>query len=193
MHLNEGDIGGTNFLATLTALKERVFNTPSSKIYTLIFLSDGGDNQWEAATSESKQKIQQEILAALPDPQQFSLQFFAIGLGGLTPKDIPRVSLNGQPVQSALNPILLQAMAKHLNGVYDQANQWTAWSLSSDIIERMGQDPLMTAKDIQMQELQLRALRQGNMLSDLYFQIPLGMAILFYILNLLLPETEHRS
>jgi Ca-activated chloride channel homolog len=193
LQINGNGVAGTNFVSVLKSLQERVFNVSSSKMYTLVLFSDGGDNAWEAATEQAKQTIKQEILDALPNPQQFFIQFFAVGMGDLNPQVIPRVSLNGQPVKSALNSVLLKAMAQQLNGTYDQASQWTAWNLSNEIVERMGQDPLMTEEEIKSKERQFSTVQQNEMLSDLYFQIPLGIAILFYLLNLLLPDVERHA
>lgn len=192
LQINEGEGEGTDFFNSLSSFQNKVFKNPSSKIYTLIFLSDGGDNKWEEADRENRPQIEQKILNSLFLSQPFSFQFFAVGLGDLKPEVIPNVSLKGKAVKSALNPFLLKAMADHLKGVYYQANQWSSWDLAHAIIEKMGKDPLIKGEEEKKyrNDNQLQLLE--NLTSDLYFQIPLSCALIFYILNLALPDVEKK-
>jgi len=193
LQLNEGEVGGTQFLDVFNTLNQKVFNKPSPKLYSLIILSDGGDTSFEQATKQTQSALQQKILSAFPPSDQFSIQLFTIGMGKLTPQVIPRVKFNSQPVKSALNPLLLKALAEQEKGGYYQASEWTPWSLAVEIIEKIGQDPVVTQTPFAAQERQVKLAQKGDLLSDLYFQIPLGVALLFYLFNLLLPDVERQK
>lgn len=190
--LNAGDVGGTNFQKVLQSLTNKLFTYPSMKLMTLILLSDGGDNQIESSTGEMRQKAEQAIIDALPNPQQFFIQSFIIGIGGSTPQPIPHVSKNNQPVESTLLPAILQLIATYLKGSYETASQWSSWSLSTHIVEQIGEDPLIKPEELLNSDKQMTLNGQSLIQSDLYFQIPLGVALLFYCLNLLLPEVEKK-
>lgn len=189
LHVDEGDVGGTNLAAILTTLQQQAFPQPSSKRYTLVLLSDGGDTAWESAKSQAKEKIEKVILNALPSAQDFHLRLFTIGMGSLTPQAIPKVSFEGKPVLSALEPILLEKLAAKNQGKYYMAQKWTSWELAEELFTQMNK-ALETESSLAGTERQVANVRQEDVLSDLYYQIPLGIVLLLYLLNLLLPDVR---
>lgn len=189
LHLDEGDVGGTLFAPVLTALKQQAFPEPSPKRYTLIMLTDGGDTQLESLQGEALEKEKQSILTAISNPQQLHLRLFTIGLGSSQPQTIPHVSSNGQPVLSQQEPEILKQLAAAERGKYYNAQEETSWDLSQDIIAQMGNDPLTTQQDYQG-ERQVAKVKREDIIVDLYYQIPLGLALVFYLMNLLLPDVR---
>lgn len=189
LHIDEGDVGGTNLASILIALQQQAFPQPSSKRYTLILLSDGGDTQWEQAKDQAKKQVEQAILKAIPPTQDFHLRLFTIGMGSLTPQAIPHVTFEGKPVLSALEPTLLEKLAAEGNGLYYMSQKWTSWELAEELITQMSKQtengtPLSEA------ERQVANVNREDILSDLYYQIPLGIVLLLYMFNLLLPDVR---
>jgi Ca-activated chloride channel family protein len=187
LHIDEGDIGGTRFAPVLTSLKQQAFPTPSPKRYSLIMLTDGGDNQLEKLKGEAQEQARQAILSAISNPQQSHLRLFTVGLGSLKPQPVPNVTFEGKPVLSKLEPEILQQLAKQERGKYYMANEWTSWDLAHELIAQMGEDELLEEHGPQ-KERQVASINQEDILVDLYYQIPLGLALLFYFLNYLLPD-----
>jgi Ca-activated chloride channel family protein len=190
LHLDEGDVGGTSFAAALESLSEGAFQKPSLKHYSVIFLSDGGDNQLDLLQGREREEEVKRIINAIPDPAQFNIRFYTVGIGSSKRQQIPHVTNEeGKPVESALEPEILEQLAKRNRGKYYQADQWSSWSLSREIASQIGQDPLISAQDGRPAR-QVTSIKQEDLIFDLYYQIPLGMALLFFFLNLLLPDVR---
>lgn len=192
LHVDEGDVGGTRFLPVLTALKEQAFPNPSSKRYTVIMLSDGGDTKLESLTGEAQEKEKQAILNVIPNPQQLHLRLFTVGLGLLKPHSIPHVTLNGKPVSSKLEPEILQQLAIHERGKYYMAEEWTSWDLAQELMARIEENGFQNSQALQA-ERKVEAIKKEDVIVDLYYQIPLGLGILFYFLNFLLPDVHQKE
>lgn len=191
LHINQGDIGGTAFAPILTALREESFPEKSEKHYTILLLSDGGDTQLENSSQANRKKIEDSILNALPDPNAFHLQLFAVGIGSLKPQKIPKVTYEGKPVFSQLQPDILKQLAHRGRGNYYQAENWTSWDLAQELIVRMNENKGFHSQKSQESQ---KTLNEGSeeMIVDDYYQIPLGLALLFYWLNLILPDVRRR-
>jgi len=190
LHIDQGDVGGTRFAPVLTALKKQAFPEPSSKHYTVIVLTDGGDTQLEALNGEAREKEKQAILNAIPNPEQLHLRLLTIGLGSTKPQPIPHVTYNGKPVLSKLEPEILQQLAAQERGKYYMAEEWTSWDLAQQILTQIKRDDWGNTPGTQG-EREVSAVKKEDVIVDLYYQIPLGLAILFYLLNLLLPDVRH--
>lgn len=189
LHIDQGDVGGTRLAPVLTALKQQVFPTPSTKSYTLILLSDGGDTQLETLTGEALEKEKESIITALPNPEQFHLRLFAIGIGSLKPQSIPNVTFNGKPVMSQLDPAILQELAEHEGGKYYMAEKWSSADLTQELMKNIqaNHSPDSQGTD---RERQVTAAPKEDIITDLYYQIPLALVLFFYFLNLLLPDVR---
>ena len=189
LHIDQGDVGGTRFVPVLTALKQQAFPLPSQKRYSVIMLTDGGDTQLEALKGEAQEKERQAILAAIPHPQQFHLRLFTVGLGSLKPQPIPNVTFNDKPVLAKLEPDILKQLAAQKRGKYYMGEEWTSWDLAQELISQMGEDDFIEQQESQ-KEREVAAVNKEDILVDLYYQIPLGLALLFYFLNVLLPDVR---
>lgn len=189
LHINEGDVGGTRFAPVLAALKQQAFPEPLPKRYTVIMLTDGGDTQLEALKGEAREKEKQAILTAIENPQQLHLRLLTVGLGSLKPQPIPNVSSGGKPVLSALEPDILEQLAARERGTFFKAEDFSLWDLSQNIVAQIGKDPLVEQQDFKG-ERQVAKVKREDILIDLYYQIPLGLALLFYLLNFILPDVR---
>ncbi len=190
LHLDEGDVGGTDFAAILSDLKQEILPQPSSKSYTLIMLTDGGDNLLEI--KEGTSLARERILNALPNPQEFHFRLLTIGIGGLKPQPIPNVLFEGKAVFSQLHPKILKELAAKTRGIYYQATEWTSWDLAQEILKQIKEDLDATIQEKKV-ERKVVDINKEEMIVDLYYQFPLGLAIFFYCLNLLLPDVRFLS
>lgn len=189
LHIDEGDVGGTRFAPILKSLQEQAFPDPSPKQYTVFMLTDGGDTQLETLKGEARELAKQAILNAIKDPQKFHLRLFTIGIGSLKPTAIPHVDEGGKPVLSKLEPEILEELAERDRGKYVMAGEWTSWDLAQELKREMGEDPLIYPQG-SSSDRQFSTADQKKIVVDWYFQIPLGLALLFYAINLLLPDVR---
>lgn len=189
LQIDQGDVGGTRLAPILTTLKQQAFPEPSFKHYTIFMLTDGGDTQLETLTSNAQEQEKQAILTALPNPQQFHIKLFTIGLGSLKAQSIPNVTSNGKPVLSKLDPDILQLLAEHEQGKYYMAEKWTSWNLAQELVTEMNEKDLSDLQGTKT-ERKVAAFNKEDVIVDLYYQIPLGLVLLFYFLNLLLPDVR---
>lgn len=185
LHINEG---GTRFVPVLSALKKEAFPEISSNYYTMIMLTDGGDTQLEALKGEAQEREKQAILAAIPNPQQLHVRLLTVGLGALQPQPIPHVTFDNQQVLSKLEEGILKQLAAQQRGLYYKAQEWSSWDLARELVTQI--DHTVVESHGASPERQVIALKKEDVIVDLYYQIPLGLALLFYFLNLLLPDTH---
>ncbi|WP_068471372.1 VWA domain-containing protein [Candidatus Protochlamydia phocaeensis] len=187
-----GDVGGTSYQKILSDLKDKLFPVPTSKLYTLIILSDGGDNKIEELKGEEREKAMQAVLNALPNPNEFHFRLFTVGIGSLKPGLIPHVTtLEGKPVYSQLDPTLLKQLAQRYQGQYYQAQEWTSWNLSHELFRQIQESMLeQQMEPARSLERKVSIAKKDEVLSDLYFQVPLGLAILLLTASLILPNVR---
>lgn len=187
VHLNEGEVGGTDFVKVLKQMNQE-FLSRSTVPKTLIIMSDGGDTQLENLKGSEYTRKKSEILDLLN--VSATTQVIVIGLGGEQLSPIPQVTHEGRAVQSKLESDLLIGLAKKLNGMYFNANEWNSLSLVQEINKKIKQD-------IQNKETTLASQKQSTtrplneQVFNRYFQFPLSIVLLIYTINLLLPDIKH--
>jgi len=175
--INEGGLAGTDFLASLQKIKEKHFKTSTTKLTTLIILSDGQDTELETLTGESQTLRLNQIVNLIDDPKKLNLRVFTIGIGKATEQIIPEVQYQGKPVYSKLTVKLLKQLSEKAEGSYFDTNQLSPLEISKQLFEKLSQDNafLKTEKKDPKESLIYRQ----------YFQIPLAIALIllsFYIL-----------
>lgn len=180
----EGE-GGTRFAPVLTTLGKQISSQSSSRQSILLVFSDGGDNDLDRLQGEAKERAREAILHALPDPQQAHFHLFSIGLGTLKAQPIPHVTFEGHAVSSALEPDILKQLAQKGRGKYYQAEEWTSWELAQELKRQIDQAFLASLENWK-EEKQMAPVKPEEILADLYYQIPLGVALVFYLVNLFL-------
>lgn len=189
LNIDEGDVGGTRLAPVLKALQNDAFSYPSSKRYSVMMLTDGGDNPLESLTGEARDKEKEAILSAISNPPGLHLRLFTIGIGSLKPQVIPHVMDAGKPVESKLEETILKELAARNRGNYFRASDWTSWNLALQLKKEISEDPLIYPGESNF-ERKIGSATKENAIVDWYFQIPLGLAILFYLINLLLPDVR---
>lgn len=187
LHIDEGDSGGVQFASVLSSLKERAFPYPSSKQYVVLLMTDGGDTNLEKLTGEENKQERIRILQAISDSKELHLRLLTIGFGSLNAQTIPRVTYQGQSVTSKLEPVLLEMLAEKGRGKYFQADKWNAWPLSKALIEEINLDSGKNNK-LEGSARKFVEANGSDLIVDLYYQIPLGLALFFYMIYFLLPD-----
>lgn len=186
MGINEGDVEGTHFLPVLHSLKTKISPSPN-KLHTIILISDGGDNSIEQLEGSAKEKAIQSLLEIIPNPVELNLRLFTVGVGSEKESVIPDVEMNGKPVYSKLNTQLLKLLAEHGRGSYYEANQWPSWDLAHDLLSKMEQDSLYVEQSSGRKNSKEK---QTETTKSLYYQIPLGLAIILLCAYLILPDVR---
>lgn len=157
MKINEGASSGTDLAAALKTMDTDVQAFPSTSAKTVIFLTDGGDSGDPTFTSA----------------QRFRL--FTVGLGSKEGTTLPDISYQGKEVHSSLNDLILKKMAYKGHGNYFFANTTS----NVEIVNRIVSEIKKESTPISESEL-LASVAAGSKdkIYDLYFQIPLGLALI---------------
>ena len=170
---------GTWLAPVLKGLQMKALLHPSHTRYTLVMITDGGDTRKES---------QQEILQALPLLGELPLRLLVVGVGGVEPQPIPHVSIDGKPVMSQLEPVMLKALAEKGKGRYENARDWNSWTLARALMDQIEEAEEIAGAVIPT-TLEAKS-GKGKWHIDSYYQIPVGIAVIFYCLNFLLPDTQ---
>lgn len=186
LHVNEGDVGGTRFAPVLEELKSKIALDPLAHAYTIFLFSDGGDNEVYDVNPHSKAAMQ-SILEQASFLRSLRTKLFVIGLGQLNPSVVPAVTtVEGKQVLSQLQPELLQMLAEQANGHYYTAFEESQGELVAKLVKMIEQDT--TSNQLKIAERKVQPISQEDKIADLYYQIPLGIAIILLLGGLLMPE-----
>lgn len=190
LHIDQGDIGGTDFTKILHSLNQEIFSQATNQHYSIILLSDGEDKEFENLSAEEKNKQIETMIKELPDPHSHSFNLYTVGLGQTTPSPIPHAIVDGKPVLSKLDSEALVRLAQNGNGSYYQASKWNSLSLAKEIMLRMS-EKLKIISNKKLSNKKPMTLPE-EIQYDVYYQIPLAIAMLFYALNLVLPDIRRK-
>ena len=174
IQINEGGSAGTHLLDTLKTVYDTVLKPSSARLKTLVLFSDGEDTLLEADPSQAHQK-QEQLTEWLTHAKEDHLRLFTVGMGTTTGKAVPGILFHEKPVISSLNTALLEELSARGEGSYTQANSYAAIDLADRLVKQMEQDyPQLQAEETQS--------LQQELIYDHYFQYPLALAILLFIL-----------
>lgn len=186
VNINEGEIGGTNFTEVLEDLKDEYLEKAINKYYTVILLSDGGDNRIEKLQGAQRQEAIEKLLRPLSNASEMHLHLFTVGIGSAQGGDVPGVTAEGRPVRSRLERDLLEKMAQAGRGAYYEANKFSTWELIQTLLKTIRQEVSEEAK----QADRVVILPASSPLRHQeYFQVPLALALISLLLALTLPDT----
>ena len=190
LHINEGGEPGTSISGALKEMQERYYATPTPLLKTLIMLTDGGDTYLETLQGAARDREIDLMLELISDPEHNHLRIYTIGLGSLKGEEIPDISFEGKPVVSALDEELLKKISQRGRGQYYRANDFSPKQIASDITIRMQQDVQQPEPLVPNSAVVKASGAQDNLAHDLYFQIYLGLGIIFFVLSMLIPDTK---
>lgn len=179
--INEGDVGGTRFEPVLEKVVDQLHSNPTTYGGVIFLFSDGGDNNVFETDTPSLKSIQM-ILKTIEGLDLARFKLYTIGIGNSVSTEIPNVIHDGQPVKSKLEPLILQKLASKGQGSYFNASEWNNWQLAAQLVQLANQD----RKDQKSMSVEqnLSTVSEREKRYDLYFQIPLGFAILILFLGL---------
>lgn len=193
LHINEGDVGGTLFAPVLEALKSKALTGKLAHAHGLIILSDGGDNEVYKQNPPSEEALQ-KILNVFSDLEANQLKIFTVGLGKPNPSIIPKVTdAQGKPVESQLQSELLDRLAKEGQGEFYAAYQWNDWDLSTKLIQNINAAIDQNKQEAVNPERKIMPVKEEDKIADLYYQIPLGMAIVLLLAGMLIPDVKRKG
>lgn len=187
MRINEGDIGGTDFLAALKTLKSQVIQAPQSSFKTAIILSDGGDYRLDQSQNPSFQKSIDELMDQISKAESWKLRVDTIGVGSKAGGTIPDVTDKGQTVHSSLQDFLLKKIALKGRGNYFDSSVASDVDIANRIVAALKKDPSTISESELLASL---AAGTDEKIYDLYFQLPLGLALLLLAYVFLWPEAR---
>ena len=188
MHIDEGDMAGTNIAEALARIRNEYFLTITPKLKTLVILTDGGDTNLEDLKGEERQKVIESLANFFDNAEELDLNVFTVGLGSPQGGAVPDVLSEGKPVHSALDAGVLKELSRKGRGKYYYANDFTAADLANEIANEI------TSQPAQLEEYKVKTKSsvKGNedLIYDLFFQIPMGIALLLLGFVLLFPDTK---
>lgn len=191
LEINEGETSGTDFEVALSGIGKALAEKPLEMPKTLIFLSDGGDTLYEAKEGEEKKSRLNAILQPLQNYPQRHAKIFSVGTGTKAGGVIPGIAYQGNQVISALDASLLEKISALSEGKYLSVESKTSAQLADALIEAIkdhAKDYIRTSGGKNEHALEERAA----MIYDIYYQIPLGIAIFAFIVMLAIPDTVIR-
>jgi Ca-activated chloride channel homolog len=188
--INEGETEGTDIKQALAYLRKIYFAKTSSKTKTLIILSDGGDTRLMGLSSDKLKQAIADIVSPIADAEEKNLRVFVVGLGSAQGKDVPGISFQGHPVISTLEEPLLRKLSRAGRGDLFSVGTMTPFQISQTLQQHIAQDESFIDASVS-----LTPPDRGDetRVYDLYFQIPLGIAILALMGCLLIPDTIKRT
>lgn len=185
--INEGETEGTNFKQALQSLREQYFLNSSPKTKTLIIFSDGGDTNLMGLEGEKRKQEMVEIVSPVADAAEKNLKVFTVGVGSSQGQEIPGVSFQGKPVISNLGESLLRRLSSIGRGDFFIAGEMTPFQISQRLSQLIAQQESFVDSSVEMQPLDMG---RNTHIYDLYFQWPLGLAVLALLGFLLIPDTR---
>jgi Ca-activated chloride channel family protein len=186
LSIDEGETGGgTNLRRALEDMALLLSSKSPLQSSFLILFSDGGDTEIEALTGDQRQQAIHSLLNAFPPFLDSNLKLLVVGMGTREGRDIPQVTHLGKPVRSSLQEDLLRQLALKGKGFYFEANDFSRYELANQIAGHILRDQRIETP----QETFRREESKGQyVIYDLYFYIPLGVAILLLSYILLWPN-----
>lgn len=183
LQINEGDIPGTDISQALKALHTLLSSHDPSALKTLIIISDGGDTVLETLQNKERELFISQASDVFKNAEKMNLRIYTVGTGSTTSSSVPGISFKGRSVQSKLEGELLRQIAEKARGKYYQANNHSALDISRDLfLELSADDPYVE------ESLNSLASPRDSLIYTLYFQVPLGLAILLLAFILICPE-----
>lgn len=191
ININESGLPGTNLTNALVKIHERYLSTFSPKRRTVILISDGGDTSIEALAGDVKSKAIDKLAETVQDASTYNYRVFTIGVGSEKGGEVPGVNYQGKPVVSLLQKELLQKISDVGRGQFYLANQLSPLDIAKSLFQFLERFDKI-AEPLNQQEVE-GADAKASLIYDLYYQIPLGLALLCITYGMLFPEVERKK
>lgn len=189
LQINEGGISGTSIAEALKKMHEEYFSTSTPLLKTLILLTDGGDTKLETMQGQARENEINAMVNQLGNPETNHLRVFTIGMGTRKGETVPGITFEGKPVVSSLQEDLLNKLSQAGRGHYFLGNDYSAAELSASVIARMREGVPNAAKKAGEDLARVKE----DLIHDLFYQFPLGLAIVLLAFAFFLPDTKKRT
>ncbi len=196
IHINYGDIAGTDLFEALDQISRKHFLTPSKKQKVLVLLTDGGDTYLDSLAKPERQKQLQIMLEKVKQYKDQNVRIFTIGLGSREGSVVPEVEFEGKPVLSTIDTELLSQLGQQGRGQYFFANDYSALTLAESVVNILKSENNYIEEEKTPQKKLQRSIIETDPMSILkkrLFQVPLGLALLLLAVELILPIWPVRS
>lgn len=177
LSINEGGAAGTDFASALEQLKKNFWGIASNKEYTLVILSDGEDTILENVPEKDRLKAKDKILLPVKDALKSRLHVYTIGIGSSSGAAIPGLTFQGHPVTTRLHEELLKDLSLIGRGKFYSASSSSTLEILQGLVEEF-QTNLLQAEKREHAVLSPQKDDSELVSYNLYFQIPLGIALL---------------
>lgn len=195
MQINEGGVAGTNLMDALEYMRKQEYVTPSKKLWTLVLLTDGGDIKLESLQGAQREQEINAITKLVDNAGALNLRVFTVGLGTQAGQAVPGILYQGKPVISKLQDDVLLKLSEIGRGKYYYANDYTSIDIAANIMKIMNQDnPYIEKENVEgLKAPGGSAASKENLVYDLYYQYPLGIAIFLLAFAFFFPDTLTRQ
>ena len=184
MVINEGGANGTDIKAALQYIHDNYLKVSTPLIKTLILISDGEDNRLEELKGDDRTKYISEAADLLGDPAKEKLHVYTIGVGTKKGGDIPTLTYEGKNVISHLNEDLLKALSAKGEGRYYSGKDYAAVDIAANLSSQIAEADVFAPANF------MAGINPSeNLIYDLYYQFPLGLAIILLSFYVFWPET----
>ena len=185
--INEAETAGTKIGQALETVKKRYFPVATATTKTVILLSDGGDTSLEGLSGSAKRDAIEVIVKSIEDSADRNVRVLIVGIGSSQGQKVPGVTFQGHPVISSFEEPLLRRLSVVGRGELVIANEMTPFQAAQILSKIIAKDETFVDASI---DKEIPDLGQDTRVYDLYFQIPLGIAIMALIGCLLIPDTK---
>lgn len=189
LSINEGGTAGTDVATALQHLHKISWGVPSNKEYTLVILSDGEDTVLEGLQGNERSQAREKIMDPLKNALDSHLRVFTIGIGSAAGAPVPGLTFEGKPVVTHLHEELLKDISLIGRGKYYSAATASTLEILQALLDEFNADLLEAQK---RQQPLLSTQTEETTRYDLYYQIPLGLALLLLASLLFCFNRAHR-
>jgi len=186
IQINEGGVPGTDFVTALTKMRKDFFSQEGAKLKTLVLLSDGGDTYLETLSEDVRKQQIDNIANLIGNAENENLRVFTVGIGSSAGGEVPKLTFAAGAIRSALEPELLKKISSVGRGNYYSASDYSAIDIAGDIARRVAVDNPYLDEDTEIR----KQSAEQDLIYDLYFQIPLGLALLCLGFALVCPDSK---
>jgi von Willebrand factor type A domain. len=190
LEVNHGDTVGTDIHKAVKSVLDDYRDLPSQAFKYIILLSDGGDTSLDGLSKEEIKRSVEQMTTGIAGLAKEHWKIYSVGVGSAKGGAVPDVVFQGKPVQSALEPVLLQALAAKGGGSYDMLDTTTASALAEKWAKIINDDsPFLSPHEVAAPGTAKESI---TVIYDSFYRYPLLIAILALLGALFFPDRIER-
>jgi len=189
VEINEEETTGTDIKQALVFVGQKYFkNVFPTALKTLILLSDGGDTHLETLQGKDVADYSEQIIQPLTEAGLEKLRVVVVALGSRNGGEVPQVKFHGNPVHSSVNLKLLQQISMVNEGLLLDTETLTSQQIAETVSLALKRQALEGTSI----ETSLSQQKANEYIYDLYYQIPLAISLIAFMLFLCIPDTRRK-